>query len=248
MSGAPSPPAPEPAPAPAPAISAIIPCWNDAAALRGALERFAACPRPPEEIIVADASDNREAADIAAAFGAMVIRCAQPGRGGQLNAGAARASSPVLLFHHADVALGQPHLDALRAALQSDPDLAGGAFFKDTAAHYPRAAWAEPVIRWYSKNIGILYGDQSVFARRRTFESLGGFADIPLMEDVDFSRRLRRAGRITLLDPPLRASMRRFAKRGLLRTKAQNIAFVALFRLGVSPVRLHRWYYRVRAW
>jgi hypothetical protein len=72
---------------------------------------------------------------------------------------------------------------------------------------------------------------------------MGGFADIPLMEDLEFSRRLRRLGSVVLLDPPLWSSPRRFRRQGNWRTTLLNMAFIGLFYLGVDPCTLHRWYY-----
>jgi GT2 family glycosyltransferase len=97
-----------------------------------------------------------------------------------------------------------------------------------------------------SRRGGTLYGDQSIFVRREVFLQLGGFAKIPLMEDVEFSRRLRAAGKIALLDPPTQTSARRHAGRGAWRTSVQNALFIVLYRFGVAPERLHRWYYRDR--
>jgi hypothetical protein len=78
------------------------------------------------------------------------------------------------------------------------------------------------------------------------FLQLGGFLKIPLMEDVEFSRRLRAAGKTVVLDPPVRTSPRRHARRGAWRTSIQNGLFIVLYKFGVSPERLHRWYYRDR--
>lgn len=153
------------------------------------------------------------------------------------------ASGEVLVFQHADTNFSQQHLEALSVAM-ADGQLKGGAFYKDIRAHFPKVAWSEPLVRWYSRRIGVIYGDQSVFVRRAEFEALGGFREIPLMEDVEFSKRLRRAGQVTLIDPPLRTSMRKFEAEGAIRRKLQNFGLVWLFRLGVSPERLHRWYYR----
>jgi GT2 family glycosyltransferase len=89
-----------------------------------------------------------------------------------------------------------------------------------------------------------LYGDQSIFVRRDQYNALGGFPPIPLMEDVEFSRRLRRAGKIALLEPPLVTSARRHATQGSWRTSVRNGTLLLLHRIGVSPYRLHRWYYR----
>lgn len=89
-----------------------------------------------------------------------------------------------------------------------------------------------------------MFGDQSIFVRASVFERLGGFADIPLMEDIEFSRKLRRLPGTVLLDPPLCSSPRRFRRLGNWRTTLLNGAFIGLFYLGVDPYTLHKWYYR----
>jgi GT2 family glycosyltransferase len=103
--------------------------------------------------------------------------------------------------------------------------------------------WLNPMIRRLNRR-GTMFGDQSVFARRAVFEKIGGFKDMPLMEDVDFSRRLRLAGKVVLLDPPLMSSSRRHLVHGQVRTSIENFVLLWLFKFGVSPHMLHRWYYR----
>jgi len=224
-------------------VSFVVPCWNDANRLAKLLDSLAKL-HPLPEIIVADASDDRAPVEeLVAEAGAHYVAVRGPSRGAQLNAGAMMASGEVLVFQHADTNFSQQHLEALSAAM-ADRQLKGGAFYKDLRAHFPKLAWSEPLVRWYSRRIGVIYGDQSVFVRRAEFEALGGFREIPLMEDVEFSKRLRRAGQVTLIDPPLRTSMRKFEAEGAIRRKLQNLGLVWLFRLGVSPERLHRWYYR----
>ena len=224
-------------------VSFVIPCWNDAERLESALAQLVKLD-PKPQILVADASDDREPVRaVARDFGAEYIEVEGANRGGQLNAGARRASGDVLVFHHADTQFSQAHLDGLVAAL-ADEKLVGGAFYKDIRSHHPKVGWSEPIVRWYSRRIGVLYGDQSVFVRRAHFEEMGEFREIPLMEDVDFSKRLRRSGKMTLVDPSIRTSMRKFKAEGTVRRKVQNVALVFLFRLGVSPERLYRWYYR----
>ncbi|MFT4549309.1 MAG: glycosyltransferase involved in cell wall biosynthesis [Verrucomicrobiales bacterium] len=225
-------------------VSFVIPVWNDAARLAVALEWLEVLD-PKPEVLVADASDDRVAVrQLVARFGAMYVEVEKPNRGGQLDAGARVASGDVLVFHHSDTFLSQAHYESLRGVMVGDPELVGGAFYKDIRAHHPKVGWSEPIVRLYSNYIGVLYGDQSVFVRRSHYEGMGGFRVIPLMEDVDFSKRLRRSGKVTLIDPPLRTSMRKFKAEGAVWRKVQNVTLVFLFRLGVSPDRLHRWYYR----
>jgi hypothetical protein len=159
-----------------------------------------------------------------------------------MNLGAAAASGGVVVFQHSDTNLDDAHLAAIEAALD-DPEIIGGAFFRKFDGRHPRLMWLEAVARFLTSHGGTLYGDQSIFVRRDVFMKLGGFAKIPLMEDVEFSRRLRAAGKIAVLDPPVQSSARRHLRKGAWRTSVQNGLFIVLYNLGVSPHRLHRWYY-----
>ena len=127
-----------------------------------------------------------------------------------------------------------------------DPAILGGAFYRKFDHRHPGLRPLELVGRALSRHGGNFYGDQSMFIRRGTFRELDGFAAIPLMEDVEFSRRLRRAGKVTVLDPPVSSSGRRHGERGAWRTSLENGLFIVLYRCGCSPARLHRWYYRER--
>ncbi len=237
-------------------LSVIIPCWNDLNALAAQLDTLGAASRELDceglalEVIVADASRTPGCRELAAGRGALAVSCDEPNRGRQLNAGARVASGDALLFQHVDTALTVAHLRALVAALEADPTLAGGAFHRRFDARHPRLRWLEPVARlWASLGPGLFYGDQSIFVRRSAFDALGGFADFPLMEDLDFARRLkafarRESLRVALLDPPIATSARRHQQRGAWRASIENGLFIALYHLGVPPRTLHRWYYR----
>jgi hypothetical protein len=159
-----------------------------------------------------------------------------------MNLGAAAASGDVIIFQHSDTNLDDTHLTAIEAAL-ADPYVIGGAFFRKFDGRHPRLMWLESVARFLTSHGGTLYGDQSIFVRREVFMKLGGFATIPLMEDVEFSRRLRGAGKIAVLDPPVESSARRHLRKGAWETSIQNGLFIVLYNLGVSPHTLHRWYY-----
>lgn len=194
------------------------------------------------EVIVVDASGDDEAERIALAAGATFIPCSTPNRGAQMNLGAAASNGDAIVFQHCDTGLEESHLEAIQNAF-ADPRVVGGAFFRKFDGRHPRLMWLESVARFLTRHGGTLYGDQSIFVRRHVFEKLGGFAKIPLMEDVEFSRRLRGAGKIAVLDPPVASSGRRHLKKGAWRTTIQNGLFIVLYNLGVSPHRLHRWYY-----
>jgi rSAM/selenodomain-associated transferase 2 len=226
-------------------ISVIIPVWNDRAKLDRllhALVRLEAL----HEIIVVDAAGDASTEEIVAAAGAVYLRARAPNRGAQMNLGAARAAGNALVFQHADTALTQAHLTAIGRVL-GDPQVIGGAFHRKFDRRHPRLLWLEHIARYLSRHGGTLFGDQSVFVRREVFAKLGGFAPIPLMEDMEFSRRLRRSGPVAICDPPVESSGRRHLQRGAWRTSLQNGLFILLYRCGFSPHTLHRWYYRERA-
>ena len=104
----------------------------------------------------------------------------------------------------------------------------------------------ERILRRISPVMGPLFGDQSIFVKADVFHEMGGFADIPIMEDIEFSRRLRRRGRIVLLDPPLWSSPRRFRGLGNLRTSVSQRRVRRVFFPRVPPDKLHSWYYHKR--
>ncbi|MEQ1575596.1 MAG: glycosyltransferase, partial [Vicinamibacterales bacterium] len=105
----------------------------------------------------------------------------------------------------------------------------------------------ERLVAWRVRMCRLPYGDQGLFARRSTFDQLGGFRDWPLMEDVDFVRRLSTAGPVVELPMALRTSARRWRRDGWFRRSARNSLLVALYFAGVAPRRLARWYARPRS-
>jgi rSAM/selenodomain-associated transferase 2 len=171
------------------------------------------------------------------------VEC-EPGRGGQLNAGAARATGTWLWFVHADSGLPGGWLDTFRAIDRATDGVIGGSF----RFHLDSAAWQarmlEAAVAWRVRWFGLPYGDQGLFVRRDIFVAMKGFADIPLMEDVEFVRRLRRRGVLRHLHVQLRTSARRWEREGWLMRSARNLTLLALYGLGASPDWLSRRYYR----
>jgi GT2 family glycosyltransferase len=162
-----------------------------------------------------------------------------------MNDGAAIASGAVIVLLHADTDMRNEHLHAI-ARVMNDGEVIGGAFYRKFDERHPNLRWLEPIARFLTRNGGTLFGDQTVFVRRDVFRRLGGFAEIPLMEDVEFSRRLRSAGRVVILDPPIRTSPRHHLEHGAWRTTFRNALFLLLFKLGVSAEKLHAIYYARR--
>ena len=221
-------------------ISLIIPCWTD---ITDAIERARVWADDPNvhEVIIATVSHERlpkiDSHDI------KICAASEPGRGGQLYLGASLATGQILLFQHVDSELSSAQVAALVKALR-DPKIVGGAFYRKFDERHPLLLWAEGIERWHSRTFGALYGDQGIFVRRDHFLCLGGFASIPLMEDVEFSLRLRRSGKIALLDPPMSSSPAKQIEQGAWRTTLRNMLFLILFRCGVPATFLHQWYYR----
>lgn len=160
-----------------------------------------------------------------------------------MNAGARAARGDVLLFLHADTRLPDGALTAVDAAV-SDPGVVAGRF--DVRFDNPRPVFR--MIAWFmnqrSRRSGISTGDQAMFVCREVFEALGGYPAMPLMEDVELCRRLRRRGRIASLRLCVTTSARKWEREGAVRTILLMWALRFLYTAGVAPARLHRWYYR----
>jgi rSAM/selenodomain-associated transferase 2 len=222
-------------------ISVIIPTYNEAATIAGALDALAALPGD-WEVLVVDGGSEDDTVRIARAAGARVVRGPR-GRGVQMNHGAALARGDVLLFLHADTRLPPDAHACIRAAC-ADPGLAGGCFrlrFDERRAPLRLMGAATR----FSFRL-LHYGDAAYWARADVFRALGGYRPYPIMEDVDFWLRMRKAGRVAVLPQCVVTSARRFVRKGVVRQELVNVALVILFLLGVSPLRLKRLYDEVR--
>jgi rSAM/selenodomain-associated transferase 2 len=221
-------------------ISIVVPTLDEEAAVARLL---ADAKRHGDELVVSDGGSGDRTVEIARAVGARVVAGA-PGRGGQLNRGAAAAGGDMLVFLHADTRLPEGAAEAIRGAVAGGA--VGGGFrvrFDDPGLLFRLgAAVANLRARWTRLPLG----DHAQFVTRAAFERIGGFAAWPILEDVDFMRRLRRAGPIAVLDPPVVTSARRFRASGPIRTVARNWLIWVLFALGISPERLARLYRDVR--
>lgn len=197
-------------------ISIIIPTRHEASVLPRTLDRLRH-QGPSHEVWVVDAGSRDGTAEIAAASGARVLRGASPQRAAQMNLGAAHARGDVFLFLHADTLLPPRGLAAVEEAL-ADAQVLGGAFARrfDSPSCFLRLTCRLAV--WRGRWLGWHLGDQAMFVRRSVFRALGGFPEWSVFEDLEFSRRLARRGRVVTLCPPVVTSARRFADRGPLRT------------------------------
>lgn len=222
-------------------ISVIIPSWDygvEISRLARAWARFAGVHEVIVCTIETSAVPNSKESDPSV----NVCRSDKIGRGFQMNRGAELATGDVLLFHHADSVLTEAHANSITREM-NDLKTVGGAFYRKFDERHPHLRWLEGPERVHSRLFGTLYGDQSIFVRHSHFKRLGGFAKIPLMEDVEFSKRLRRSGNVALLDPPMQTSPRKHQLEGAWKVTLQNLLFLILFKCGANPGGLHRWYY-----
>ena len=223
-------------------VSVIIPTWNEETAVADAVG--SAVDAGAAEVIVSDGGSTDRTAARAAEAGATLLTQAQ-GRGPQMNAGAAAASGDVLLFLHADCRLPMSAASQIARSLE-DASVVGGGFRQSIDARGRRFRWLEQGNAYRVRRWNRVYGDQAFFIRAETFAALGRFPDQPLMEDYELSGRAAAVGRIALLEGPLRVDARRWLARGVVRQTATNWAFVLMYRVGVSPTRLAKWYRAVR--
>jgi rSAM/selenodomain-associated transferase 2 len=221
-------------------ISVVIPTLDAAAELPATLAALAGSA-VVGEIIVADGGSGDDTVALAQAAGARVI-AAPHGRGSQLAAGAGATGGAWLLFLHADC---RPPTgwDAAVAGFIAAPGAAARAgyfaFALDDAAAAARRL--ERIVAWRCRALALPYGDQGLLISRALYESTGGFAAIPLMEDVDLVRRLGRF-RLAVLPATACASARRYREGGYIRRPLRNLACLSLYFLGVPPRRIARLY------
>jgi rSAM/selenodomain-associated transferase 2 len=194
-----------------------------------------------KEVVVVDGGSCDETVSLAHAAGARVIEAAR-GRGTQLAAGANAASSDWLLFLHADCRLEAGWEASVRAFCDA-PHADGRAGYFDFALDDP-APWArrmERIVAWRCRNLALPYGDQGLLIARSLYEMVGGFAPLPLMEDVDLVRRLGRR-RLAPIGSRCIASARRYRRDGYGRRALRNLFCLSLYFAGVAPHRIARIY------
>ncbi|HEY4911406.1 MAG TPA: TIGR04283 family arsenosugar biosynthesis glycosyltransferase [Methylomirabilota bacterium] len=223
-------------------MSIIIPALEEAPNLERLLPDLRA--RFPEaEIVVVDGGSRDGTIEIARRVPDVTALVSARGRAVQMNAGARAAQGRVLLFLHADTWLPDGALAAVRDAL-GDPAVVGGRFDVRFDSSRPVLSMIAFFMNLRSRWSGISTGDQAIFVRRDIFDGLGGFAAIPLMEDIELTRRLKRRGRVAALRARVTTAARKWEREGALRTMALMWALRLLYVCGVPPARLHRWYYR----
>jgi rSAM/selenodomain-associated transferase 2/rSAM/selenodomain-associated transferase 1 len=222
-----------------PSISVIIPVVDEVDGISSAIAGTQAGPSVKERIVV-DGGSADGGAEKASSCGARVIRSA-PWRSRQMNAGARAAEGDFLLFLHADTLLPPGFEEHVREVL-GRPDTVAGAFRLGIDGGSLGLRVIEWLANFRSIRMGMPYGDQAIFIRADRFHGAGGFPEIPIMEDFEFMRRLRREGRIGIAPVSVVTSARRYKEYGFWRTTGINQVMIIAYLMGVSPGRLARWY------
>ncbi|MHC5726710.1 MAG: TIGR04283 family arsenosugar biosynthesis glycosyltransferase [Nostoc sp.] len=221
-------------------ISIIIPTLNEAGNIKEAIATTQ--PSTNIEIIVVDAGSEDGTVEIAQSLGVKVIS-SSPGRAVQMNAGALAASGDILLFLHADTRLPTGFDEMIRTALQQ-PGTVAGAFNLRIDASLLSLRWVEWGVNARSHFYQMPYGDQAIFLTKAVFQQMGGFPELPIMEDFELMRRLKRTGCIVIIPTPVVTSARRWLQKGVFKTTLLNQLVIIAYLLGVSPERICRWYRR----
>jgi hypothetical protein len=222
---------------PPPLISVIIPAFNEAENILSCLEATANAENV--ERIVVDGASTDETVARATAWGATVLN-APRGRARQMNAGASAAKGEILLFLHADTKLADGFDREVRQLL-GRPRVAAGAFsFRLDKIGSAGLRLIQMATNWRSRFLQIPYGDQAIFLRAQLFHKIGGYPDLPIMEDYELIRRLKKRGRIVTAELPAVTSARRWRVLGVWRTTLLNWLLIAAYVFGVSPKRLYK--------
>jgi rSAM/selenodomain-associated transferase 2/rSAM/selenodomain-associated transferase 1 len=228
-------------------ISIIIPALNEAKNIGGLLASLTSANNV--EVIVVDGGSSDDTLAIAQSGGIKALS-APAGRAQQMNMGAKVARGTILLFLHADTRLPLEFDRLVRATLhptQQTPPIAG-AFALQIDAPF----WSLRAIEWgvtmRSRFLQMPYGDQAIFLRAETFHQIGGFPDLPIMEDFELMCRLRSMGQIEIIPVPVVTSARRWIQKGVFWTTLMNQLIVLAYLLRVSPEHLLRWYRQGKLW
>ncbi len=214
-------------------ISVVIPTLEEALRIVRTVESVVA---PGIEVIVVDGGSRDETCRLARDAGARVLVSVR-GRACQLRLGGEKSTGDVVVFLHADTRLEFGWQEAVRRAV-SDPECAGGAFAFRFAERGLRERWIERGVALRVALFRLPYGDQALFVRRNVLERMGGIPIVPMMEDLDLVRAIKRAGRLQMLGLTATTSSRRYLRRGALRTVLQHQRALLGWWLGSDRARL----------
>jgi rSAM/selenodomain-associated transferase 2 len=220
-------------------ISVIVPVLNEESGIRACLESLLAWG-DHLEIIVVDGGSQDATVEIVQSLPVGLVT-ALGGRGAQMNRGAAIAKGEILLFLHSDTQLPQTFITEIEAVL-AQPQAIAGAFPLRIDDPRPSLRWIETFVQWRSQYLSLPYGDQAIFLKTSTFQQMGGYAPLPIMEDYELIQRLKKQGKIYLAQHPVITSSRRWRKLGVWRTTWINQLMLLGYHLKLDPQTLKQWY------
>jgi rSAM/selenodomain-associated transferase 2 len=226
-----------------PSFSVIIPVLHESSIINQTIEHVRRTGSGFEvEIIVVDG--DKEGGTINSITHNDVVKIVSPsGRGIQINKGASAAKGDVLLFLHTDTELPEEAFAGISSVID-DREYTGGAFDLGIESGRRIFRMIEKLVFVRTRATRIPYGDQAIFIRRECFETLKGFKDIPIMEDVEFMRRLKKSGyKISIIPLTVKTSSRRWEREGVLYCTLRNWALISLYSVGVKPDKLVKFYY-----
>lgn len=223
-------------------VSVIIPVFNEVLAIQEALARLQWLSETGHEVVVVDGGSVDESVALLQQGSAQVIRSVK-GRAKQMNAGARQSSGDLLLFLHIDTILSRHGFDHLLESIVEGEDV-WGRFNVRLSGEHKMLRVVETMMNWRSRLTGIATGDQAMFIGRRLFERVGGFPDIPLMEDVEISKRLKNISRPICMKDTVTTSSRRWETEGIYRTIWLMWRLRFSYWMGTDPASLVQKYYR----
>jgi len=232
-------------------ISAIIVAYNEEVRIQSIIGELRKQQFSGEyEIILADGSSTDNTISLAEQGGISIIKC-RSGKACQMNDAAKVARGDVLFFVHADMKLADNTMSVIQKQIDLGFDGGGFANVFDEYNNKIKNIGTWMNFRFINKreqsDSGIFYGDNGIFVKRSVIDALQGFKEIPIMEDYDFSKRMRQHFKvIKIKQPPIIISARRHIKVGFFKTRFQWIAIRKLYQLGVQPKVLAQWYGDIR--